>query len=93
MIESDCKKVIDIILNRASHFGLYNWIREIHWWITKFEGVKFQWILREANRVVDRLATQQQQPSLSFSFHFYVPMSISSLLHADYVNSQYHLSK
>lgn len=92
MIESDCKKAIDIILNRASHFGLHNWIREIHWWITKFEGVKFQWILREANRVVDRLATEQQQLSLSFSFHFMYQCQYH-LYYMQTVDSQYHLSK
>lgn len=88
IIESDCKKAIDILQNRALHFDLYNWTREIHWWQSKMQELKIQWIPREANGVADKLAKGHKPGAPSFVFHSYVPTFVSSMLHADYVNSR-----
>ena len=85
IIESDCKKAIDIIQNRVLHFGIYNWTREIHWWQTKMDDSKMQWIPRETNRVADKLAKEHSRSS--FIYHFYVPMFITTLLHSNHVHS------
>ena len=87
IIESDCRKSIDIIQDRVLHFGLYNWTREIHWWQSRMEEIKVQWIPREAKCVADKLAKEQHSGSTSFIFHCFVPTFLTSMLHADYVNS------
>lgn len=87
IVESDCKKAIDILTSKTLHFGLYNWIREIKWWCQRIEAVQFKWINREANRVADKLAISSVQ-NVSFIFHSYVPNIVTHLLHEDYIWSQ-----
>lgn len=44
-IESEYySKVVDILNGTTLHFDIYNWKREILWWKTKFQELKFQWI-------------------------------------------------
>lgn len=86
IIESDCKKAIDILQNRALHFDLYNWTREIHWWQSKMQELKIQWIPRKTNGVADKLAKEHKPDAPPFVFHSYVPTCVSSMLHVDYVN-------
>lgn len=69
IIESDCKKAIDIIRDRVLHFGLYNWTCEIHWWQSRMKDVKLQWILREANGVADKLEKEHHVRESSFLYH------------------------
>ena len=87
IIESDCRKAIDIINKKTLHFNVYNWTREIRWWEQKFEEITFQWIKREGNKPADRLAKTILPNMNSFYFHYYVPKGITNLLHEDYVLS------
>ena len=47
IIESDREKAI--LKNGNLHFGAYNWIREICWWVQRFEDVSFTWTGRKTN--------------------------------------------
>lgn len=84
-IESDSKKVVDILNGKILHFDSYNWKREILWWNNRLEGVIFQWIGREGNRVADKLVKHQMEDNVYFKFYFYVPRFLSNELHYDYV--------
>lgn len=85
ILESDCLKAIQFLRDKNLYFSGYNWIRDITWWSRKFEDVRFSWISREANKVADKLAKTSSQ-TISFIFHNYVPVTITNLLHEDYVN-------
>lgn len=90
IIEGDSQKAIQLLNYQCKHFGLYNWIRDIKWWERRFEGVRYQWIGKEANKVADKLATHQDLNGDTYRFHYYVPCFITNLLHEDYVNSSFH---
>lgn len=68
IIEEDCGKVIKILNNKKPHFDTYNWVREVGWWVQKFEDIQLTWIGN--NKVADKLAKQQLIPNQS-SFCFY----------------------
>lgn len=88
IIESDCKKAVDIINNKSLHFALYNWTREIRWWKQKFPACSVQWIGREGNKPADKLATSAHALLISFQYYYYVPYVITNLLHEDYIVSR-----
>lgn len=90
ILENDCSKEIDILNGKTLHFSLYNWIREIKWWVNCFDEVRFRWISRKANKCADKLARRGPLPSVFFIFHNYVPNMLTNLLHEDYVNSSIH---
>ncbi|XP_056848985.1 uncharacterized protein LOC130499104 [Raphanus sativus] len=87
IIENDNKKAINLLNGMGLHFAAYNWIRDIRWWMQKFEEIIFQWTRRTANRVADKLAKNRLPPSILFQYHCYVPMFITTTLHEDYVKS------
>lgn len=87
VIESDCKKAIDILNGKLLHFSAYNWIREIRWWSQRFDDITFQWVKRENNRPADKLAKKMLPSMSSFCYHHYLPAIITNLLHKDYVVS------
>ena len=89
IIEGDCQKAVNLLNNKQRHFGLYNWIREIKWWESRFEDISYQWVGREANQVADKLAKHGDSEYNSFQFHFFVPSFVSNLIHEDYVNSNH----
>lgn len=60
--------------------------REIQWWATKFQNVKFQWTRKSANKVADMLA-KRIEDGVEFSFHYYVLQYLSVLLHEDHLHS------
>ncbi|CDY56622.1 BnaCnng30780D, partial [Brassica napus] len=37
ILENDCSKAIDILNGKTLHFSFYNWIREIKWWVMRFD--------------------------------------------------------
>ncbi|CAG7877547.1 unnamed protein product, partial [Brassica rapa] len=37
ILENDCIKAIDILNGKTLHFSFHNWIREIRWWVTRFD--------------------------------------------------------
>ncbi|KAH0925498.1 hypothetical protein HID58_017754 [Brassica napus] len=39
-------------------FLIHNWMRDINWWKTQFEEVRFVWTHRDANQAADLLAKQ-----------------------------------
>lgn len=88
IIEGDCQKAIDLLNRRGLHFHACNWIREALWWKQRFEEIKFTWIGREGNKVADKLAKQDIPFNNLFWFHYYVPRSITSDLHYDFVTSK-----
>ncbi|CAG7863784.1 unnamed protein product [Brassica rapa] len=85
ILESDCLKAIQILRDKDLYFSGYNWIRDIMWWARRFEDVRFSCVSREANKVADKLAKTSLHTG-SFIFHNYVPLTITNLLHEDYVN-------
>ena len=54
IIESDCEKAI--LKNGNLHFGAYNQIRKICWWVQRLENISFTWTGRNTNQVADLLA-------------------------------------
>lgn len=86
IMESDSQKATDIINNNKLHFDYYNWQREIKWWKTKFQDVRFQWTKRNANKVADCLA-KRVQDGKDFEFNYYEPQYLHNLLHVDHVHS------
>lgn len=85
IIESDCKQAIEILNEKALHFASYNWKREIRWWAENIKDITFQWINREANKVADVLARSQTSAMSIYFFHNYVHVTITNLLHEDYI--------
>ncbi|RID59154.1 hypothetical protein BRARA_F02401, partial [Brassica rapa] len=85
IFEGDNKKMIDNLQSRKLQFGLYNWVREARWWSRQFQEVEFKWINRDDNGVADKLSKIDTLEL--FEFYYYIPRSISPLLHNDYVNS------
>lgn len=79
--------MMDIMNNQFLHFDSYNWKLDVLWWKEKFEDVRFSWINRDANRVVDKLAKQRILNDKSCMFYHYVPYMIIHELHNDYVDS------
>lgn len=86
--KSKYREIMELISNirnnQKLHFDTSNWVREVRWWVKKFEGIQFTWIGRKGNKVADRLAKQlvskkkrlakQLIPNKnSFYFHNYVP--------------------
>lgn len=86
IFEGDCKKMIDIMNKYILHFEVYNWVREIRWWMQKFEGAEFNWTNRKENTVADKLAKMHIPNDQDFHFHCYVPLHVSHL-HLDFVQS------
>ncbi|XP_013624994.1 PREDICTED: uncharacterized protein LOC106331224 [Brassica oleracea var. oleracea] len=39
ILENDCIQAIDILNGKTLHFSFYDWIREIKWWIMRFDEV------------------------------------------------------
>lgn len=87
LFESDCKKLINILDGQSLNFQAYNWIREIRWWSRQFEAIRIIWIRRGRNKVADKLAKDMIPYGNLFHFHFYSPVTITNLLHRDYVSS------
>lgn len=73
IIESDCKKAMDMLNRKVLHFDGYNWTREILWWRRQMEEVQFVWTNRDSNQVADKLAKQRINGDVSFLYHNYVP--------------------
>jgi len=82
--EGDNKMLFDLINGSKVHFGVHNWIRNIHWWLRKFESIYFNWIRRHHNTPADILAKAPLQNQSLFLNHFWVPNVITYALHCDY---------
>ena len=87
VFEGDSKKIIDIMNKQILHFEVYNWVREIRWWMQKFEGVEFMWTSRKGNMMADKLAKMHIPNDQDFFFHYYVPLHVSNLFHLDFVQT------
>lgn len=87
IVESDCQKAVDILINNKLHFGVYNWTREIRWWLRKFEVCTISWVARNTNRVADKLAKADIPNNSLFVFHYFVPTMIHNSLHEDYIRA------
>lgn len=87
IFESDCRKMINVLNQQGLHFDGYNWFREINWWRKQFHDIKFTWTSREGNKIADILAKNPLPTHQTFIFHYYVPVTISHMLHQDYVMS------
>ena len=85
IMESDCQKAVDILINNKLHFGVYNWTREIRWWLRKFELCTVSWVARNANRAADKLAKVDTPNNSLFVSHYFVPTMIHNSLHEDYI--------
>lgn len=85
-MESGSQKAIDIINNKQLHFDYYNWQREIKWWKTKFQDVRFQWTKRNADKIANCLAKRVQDGN-DFEFNYYVQQYLHNLLHVDDIHS------
>lgn len=86
IVESDCQKAIEILINKTLHFGYYNWTQDIKWWSRKFQGIRFQWSNKSANKVADKLA-KNVEGEATFSYFNYVPLYLTDLLHLDHLHS------
>ena len=82
--EGDNKMLFDLINGSKVYFGVHNWIRDIHWWLRKFESIHFNWIRRHHNTPADILAKAPLQNQSLFLNHFWVPNVITYALHCDY---------
>lgn len=82
--EGDNKELAEILNGKVSHFGAYNWIREVQAWRVKFQDCRFLWVRRTQNKPADILAKQSIPQESSFYFHYYVPVVISNALHMDH---------
>ena len=85
--EGDNKDVTDILNGRKPNFAVYNWIREISSWKTRFEECRFTWVRRGSNLVADTLAKHTLSNNC-FHFYDFVPPVITSFLHRDYVTAR-----
>ncbi|CAH2046681.1 unnamed protein product, partial [Thlaspi arvense] len=54
--KGDCQRVVNAVTRKSLHFKAHNWIRDIRWWATQFDEVKFTWISRVSNKAADILA-------------------------------------
>ncbi|XP_056847457.1 uncharacterized protein LOC108816806 [Raphanus sativus] len=70
-------KKVQTAFERKLHFGAYNWIREIRWWMRKFDDITITWVPRKANQVADTLAKAPIPNNSLFIFYFYVPRVIT----------------
>lgn len=67
-------------MSKALKFELYNWLREIRWWLHKFGEVELKWTRRQGNMVADELAKANFSVNVIFQSHRYIPrFFISSL--------------
>lgn len=82
--KSKYREIMELISNirnnQKLHFDTSNWVREVRWWVKKFEGIQFTWIGRKGNKVAYRLAKQLIPNKNSFYFHNYVPQGITTEL-------------
>lgn len=69
ILENDCSKAIGILKGKTLHFSFYNWIREIRWWVMRFDVVHFQCTSKEANKCVYKLARSRLPQNGVFVFH------------------------
>lgn len=86
IFEGDNKTVIGLINGDEKNFGLYNWICDIKFWQSKFQATEVCWVPCQSNQAADQLAKRINR-SLLFTSYFYVPQSIVSILHDDYIVS------
>ena len=77
IFEGDNKKMIDILQSKVLQFGLYNWVREIRWWLKKIGEVDLLWTRRHNNMVADRLAKAYLPANISFQSYCYVPRFVT----------------
>ncbi|RID48546.1 hypothetical protein BRARA_I05054, partial [Brassica rapa] len=87
IFEGDNKKMIDILKSKALQFGLYNWVREIRWWINKLGEVDLMWTRRQNNMMADGLAKAYLPANIYFQSYYYIPKFVTNHLHKDYVSS------
>ncbi|KAL9855314.1 putative ribonuclease H domain-containing protein [Arabidopsis thaliana] len=71
--EGDNKEVSEIVNGRSSNFAVFNWIRDISAWRSKFEECKFTWTRRFSNMAADALAKQQLPLNTQFYCYNYIP--------------------
>lgn len=86
--EGDNKEVSDIINGGRSHFGAFNWIRDIQAWKKRFQDCRFQWVKRKQNKPADILAKTRIPRDLHFMFYSYVPTVITDAVRLDYSSIQ-----
>lgn len=41
LFEGDCRELVDMVTGAKRSFGLYNWVREIGVWSSKFQHCSF----------------------------------------------------
>lgn len=81
IFEGDCKNLVDLVNNGSLNFGVYNWIREVWYWKSKFDSILFTWVPRNANRAADCLAKRKLTSSQNSMFYFNIPWFLSDVIH------------
>ncbi|CAA7055911.1 unnamed protein product [Microthlaspi erraticum] len=87
IFEGDSRNVVDLVNKSSLNFGLFNWIREVWSWMSKFEDISFTWVPREGNKAADLLATRNLTNHSNFIYHSYVPEFLSYILHCEFISS------
>lgn len=82
--------MVDILTSKVLQFDLYNWVREIRWWMNKFRDIVLRWIRRQGNMVADSLAKENIPAGNSFQSYHYVPRFVTQHLYQDFVCSDMH---
>lgn len=84
VFEGDNRTAYNLLTIQEKYFGVHNWISDALFWKSKFDDVQFNWVPRNCNQAVDRLAKGAMPISLTFLSFFYVPPFLVSILHEDY---------
>ncbi|CAL9246014.1 unnamed protein product [Arabidopsis halleri] len=86
-LDADCQELTKLLNGSTLNFGIHNWLREIRYWQSKFEGIQFQWVERTHNNAADQLSKFKMPRNISFVYHHYVPHVLTNILHEDFCNS------
>ncbi|KAG7564560.1 Ribonuclease H-like superfamily, partial [Arabidopsis suecica] len=84
--EGDNKEVEELLNGNKLNFGMFNWIREVRIWRSRFTDCQFRWCHRSSNVPADLLAKHQIPFNSSFYFHNLVPHVMTNALHSDFSN-------
>jgi len=85
--EGDNKEVADTINDRNPNFAVFNWLREVVAWKTRFEDCRFTWVRRNSNMAADTLAKHALPSHTSYHFSSFTPHVITDILHRDFVSA------
>ncbi|CAL9216673.1 unnamed protein product, partial [Arabidopsis halleri] len=63
------QEVADLLSGNKLNFSMFNWIREVRSWKSRFTDCQFIWCHRNSNTPADILAKHQIPLNSSFHFH------------------------